>query len=212
MNSKRLASSLCAAAFVGVLGILVASSYSAPVKDDPCVGCGTEKIITAITGNANVDRANLAKAYDAAMLVQRKNVERAAVRQRAKNNVWKGTKLHVKMTETDPDTIALHGSICRVFSSDPTPPAARTNAIQAYTGQYASLGIRCTGYCGHVESVTPNGDGWRAVVRVTPQLAGGYPVVRTTYGIVEEWQIGKDGSLKNLSCKPEPVTNSIIGG
>src|SRR5258708_14518133 len=83
---------------------------------------------------------------------------------------WMGTTLSVKATETDSNTIALHESVCRVFSSDPPGPAARSTAIQAYTAQYASFGVRCNGYCGIIESVTPNDKGWKAVTRVSPSL------------------------------------------
>jgi hypothetical protein len=124
----------------------------------------------------------------------------------AQKRAWRGTRIATKREETDEGKIALHNAVSKVFAADPPAPQARTNIIQ---GHIAGHGYTCIGYYGPIESVTPNEDGWKAVIRVSPHITGrGIPF--TTLAIVEEWQIGKDGSLKNLSCKADSKTGLIM--
>ena len=217
MNMRLLAGILCAIAFLGVLGLFLISSHSAPAivtpaaatpaDDAPRIGRSTFKkiMIPQPTGDADVDRANVAKAMEEARLVQQNTAQRAAARQRAEDSVWKGTKLGVKTTETNRDTIALHQSVCKAFSADPPAPAARTEAIQKVMS--GSPQLKWNGYYGTVESVTANENGWKAVIKVSPWLPG---VWFTPFRVIEEWQIGKDGLLQNLSCKPDPEAGHIL--
>jgi hypothetical protein len=150
------------------------------------------------TGNAAVDRANWNKAWDAARLRQQKTYERSVAKQLARDAKWYGTVISRKPTETDENTIALHDAVCRCFATDPDAPAAREAAIRSLLPGGV---VKWNGYFGTVESVTPNENGWKAVIKVSPQLPGSW---FTPFRVIEEWQIGKDGSMQNLSCKPDP--------
>jgi hypothetical protein len=217
MNTRLLAGILCASTFLGVLGLFLISSHSAPAVNNsanevpadnaPRTGRSTftKIMIPQPTGDADVDQANVAKAMDEARLVQQNNAQRAAARQRAEESVWKGTKLGVKTTETNQDTIALHQTVCKAFDADPPAPAERTAAIQKVMS--GSPQLKWNGYYGTVESVTPNEDGWKAVIKVSPRLPG---VWFTPFRVIEVWQIGKDGRLQNLSCKPDPEAGHIL--
>jgi hypothetical protein len=196
---KRLISSLCAVAFLGVIAVL--TSHSAPTANTPCLNCAADKVLVPPpTGDADLDQANLD--WVAATVKWRfdndPTIKARKAKDEAQKRAWRGTRIVTKREETDEDTIALHDAVSKVFSTDPPAPQARTNAIQQHTAGYG-----CVGYYGSVESVIPNNDGWKTVIRVSPYLTGaGIPF--TYFATVEEWQIGKDGSLKNLSCKAVP--------
>ena len=92
---KRRTTCTCASTFLSVVGVLVASSHSAPADNGNCQGCQVEKIYFAVTGDPDIDRASLARAEAAAKKVQRRNVAKAAARKLARMNVWQGTKVVV---------------------------------------------------------------------------------------------------------------------
>lgn len=209
-SSRRLAGILCASVFLGVVGLLVTASVSAPTGD--CVGCGLEKIRIHLTGDPDFDRASWKVAMDAAKEVQRRTVEKAVARHRAKFEEWHGTRLSVKRELTDADTIALHESICAIFSStDPPAPPSRAAQFKAYLDPESTT--RCVGFYGYVESITPNQNGKMVVISVSPKLESKMSVVAFTNATsIEAWQIDSDGSLRHLKSQPHPKRKDAFFG
>ena len=107
---------------------------------------------------------------------------------------WYGTTVGVKDSITDQDTIALHDAASKAFAADPPAPAGRSAAFQQWLS--ADSEIRCVGYYGTVESVTPNENDKLVVISVSPRLmgknAGG---VVPYWACVEAWQMEDDMAI-----------------
>jgi hypothetical protein len=212
-NFKRISSTLCATSILIVFGFLVRSSRSAPSADavttDDCVGCTQSKIQIELTGDPDGDAAAWAKANAAAEVMHAAIIAKNGATRLAALENWRGTTLAAKDSINDQDTIALHVAASKAFSADPPAPAGRTAVFQQWLA--ADSEIRCVGYYGTVESVTPNADGKLVVINVSPRLLSKKSGVLFTPGAcVEAWQMADDGSLTNLKSIVHPKRSNFV--
>lgn len=207
---KRYASTLRAVSFLVVLGVLVTSSRSAPSTSAPanCPTC-SDKIVFALTGDPERDAEIRALARDRAREVRAAIALTNADARARMFQSWQGTTLAVKDSIRDEATLAAHNAARTAFLSDPAAPADRNALFQKWLAPGGE--VRCVGYYGSIESVTPNANGELVVINVSPRLVSkNRGVAFTTLTAVEAWQLGTDGRLTNLKSMKNPKRPSLV--